>query len=321
MRIVFMGTPDFAVPSLLKLSESSHIIVGVVTQPDRPKGRGLQIASSPVKREAQRCNIPILQPDDLKSPTFIKDLKKLKGESFIVVGFRILPPEIFEMPENGTVNLHASLLPKYRGAAPIQWALMNGEEKTGVTTFFIEKKVDTGDLILQQEVSIYPNDTAGDLHDRLAAVGSELIVQTVDLIEKGSVKSIPQSGEITPAPKIRAEHCFIQWNQSAESIVNQIRALSPFPGAYTFWQDKRMKLYLASVDSEIEQTNVDPGKVIDLSEEGIRIMTGMGVLRFRELQIEGKKRLDVEAFLRGHNLKKGDSFALSPASLSGESKS
>jgi methionyl-tRNA formyltransferase len=311
MRIVFMGTPEFAVPSLVKLTESSHIVVGIVTQPDRPKGRGLKVAFSPLKQEALRQNIPILQPEDLRDPAFIKDLTGFDGESFVVVGFRILPPEVFEIPKLGSVNLHASLLPKYRGAAPIQWAIMNGEKKTGVTTFFIEKKVDTGDLILQKEVLIRSEDTAGDLHDRLAAVGSELLLQTLDLIQQGKVVRVIQDGQVTSAPKIKTAHCIIDWTRPAVSIVNQIRALSPYPGAFTYWKGKRLKLFSASHEVCSSQSSELPGTVLDSTDEGITIQTGSGTVRFMEIQSEGKGRMSVKAFLRGHSLVTGDSFDVS----------
>jgi methionyl-tRNA formyltransferase len=308
MRIVFMGTPEFAVPSLVKLTESSHIVVGIVTRPDRPKGRGLQVAFSPVKQEALRQNIPILQPEDLGDPDFIKDLTGFDGESFVVVGFRILPPEVFEIPQLGTVNLHASLLPKYRGAAPIQWAIMNGEEKTGVTTFFIEKKVDTGDIILQKEVPIRSEDTAGDLHDRLAVVGSELLLQTLDLIQQRKIVRVIQNGQVTPAPKIKTAHCIIDWTRSAVSIVNQIRALSPHPGAFTYWKGKRLKLFSASPEVCSVRSKKFPGTVLDSTDEGVTVQTGSGKIRFKEIQSEGKRRMSVKDFLRGHSLVTGDSF-------------
>ena len=308
MQLVFMGTPEFALPSFLKLTESSHIVSGVVTQPDRPRGRGLQVARSAVKQAALLKDIPILQPEKLKDPSFIRDLKTLDAECFVVVGFRILPREVFEMPPSGTINLHASLLPRYRGAAPIQWALMNGDEKTGVTTFFIEKSVDTGDLILQQEVAIKYSDTAGDLHDRLALAGSELILKTLDEIQQGTSRGLPQIGDATPAPKITADHCRINWMNSAVRISNQIRALSPYPGAFTSWNDKRLKLFCASADDDPEKSHMSPGTVIYALEDSVLVKTGRGNLRFAEIQVEGKRRMTVKAFLKGRLINQGDYF-------------
>lgn len=300
MRIVFMGTPEFAVPSLRKLVESSHEVVGILTQPDRPKGRGLRVSASPVKKEAQRMGITILQPEDLEDTEFLKKLEDWKGDCFIVVGFRILPPVVYEMPSKGTVNLHASLLPKYRGAAPIQWALINGEVKTGVSTFFIRRKVDTGDLILQEGVSIGKEETAEELHDRLAVIGADLLLRTVDLIEMERVKRIPQKGTPTPAPKILPEHCKIDWSRPANTIVNLVRGLSPRPGAFTYWNGKRLKILRASMIEEPTGKIIVPGKVVNTSEKGIIVEAGDGRICVRELQIEGGKKMKVEEFLRGH---------------------
>ncbi len=305
MRIVFMGTPEFAVPSLKKLAESSHDVVGVVTQPDRPKGRGLQLAASPIKKEAQQLKLPIIQPEDLKDVQLHTDLKAWKADCFVVVGFRVLPPEVYEMPPKGTINLHASLLPKYRGAAPIQWALIRGEEMTGVSTFFIVRQIDTGDLILQEGVSIGEEETAGELHDRLAKVGADLLLRTVDLIESGRVKRIPQVGERTLAPKILPEHCQIDWHKSARNIVNLVRGLSPYPGAFTFWNEKRLKIYRTSTFEESTGEDVQPGKVIKVSQKGITVKTGKGAVLIRELQVEGKRRMAVSDFLRGQPFSEG----------------
>ena len=308
MRIVFMGTPEFAVPSLKKLLMSSHQVLAVVTQPDRPRGRGLRIASPPVKDEALRHKIPVLQPVNLKDREFLTRLKELNGECFVVVGFRILPPEIYEMPPMGTVNLHASLLPKYRGAAPIQWALINGEKRTGVTTFFITKNVDTGDLILQEEIDIKEEENAGELHDRLAVIGAELLLRSLDLIELGKVKPVPQKGEPSLAPKILPKHCQINWKQPAEKIVNLIRGLSPSPGAFTFWEGKRLKIFSASIEKIDFDGTYQPGEVVQVSEEGIVVKAGKGRISIQELQIEGRRRMKVDAFLRGNVLYPGVVF-------------
>jgi methionyl-tRNA formyltransferase len=308
MRIVFMGTPEFAVRSLQKLHQSSHHLVGVVTQPDRPKGRGRQLAASPVKQEAMHLGLPIFQPERLKDPEFLDWLKARNADCFIVVGFRILPPEVFEIPPKGTVNLHASLLPKYRGAAPIQWALINGEKKTGVSTFFIERKVDTGDLILQEGIPIGPDETAGQLHDRLAEVGADLLVKTADLVDQGPVRRIPQEGTPTPAPKILPENCQIDWTLPAERIVNLIRGLSPIPGAFTRWDEKRLKILRASSDKTSVSQLSKPGRVAVAAGGDIIVEAGTGSVRIHELQIEGKKRMEAKEFLRGRSLAVGTMF-------------
>lgn len=302
MRIVFMGTPDFGVYSIRKLTESSHKVVGVVTQPDRPKGRGRRLASSSVKKEAQKLGIPIFQPQNLKEPEFLGWLAHNEGDCFVVVGFRILPPEVYEMPSNGTINLHASLLPKYRGAAPIQWALINGEEETGVTTFFIERKVDTGDIILQEKITIGKDETAGELHDRLAVIGADLIVQTVDLIERGTVEQLSQKGTPTLAPKIQPEHCEVNWSLSSEHIVNLVRGLSPRPGAFTMWNNKRLKIFHVSVVGKCSDGKTQPGRVIEASDEGIIVEAADGCVCIGKLQVEGKKRMKVGEFLKGRDI-------------------
>jgi methionyl-tRNA formyltransferase len=298
MRVVFMGTPEFAVFSLRKINTSSHAVIGVVTQPDRPKGRGRQVAASPVKKEAQKSGIPIYQPEELKNPEFLQWLRDRQGDCFVVVGFRILPPEVYEIPPRGTINLHASLLPKYRGAAPIQWALIRGEVKTGV----IQRKVDTGDLILQEGVPIEEEDTAGDLHDRLAEVGADMMVRTLDLVEMGQVKRIPQTGTPTSAPKIQPEHCEIDWTRSADEIVDLIRGLSPRPGAFTVWDGKRFKILRAKMADEPSSQENRPGRVAETAREGIVVEAGVGSVFIREVQMEGKRRMTAEEFLRGHAL-------------------
>jgi methionyl-tRNA formyltransferase len=308
MRIVFMGTPGFAVFSLIKLASSSHNIVGVVTRPDKPKGRGRRMTSSPVKKEADKLGLPVYQPEDLNAPDFIEWLRHRQADCFVVVGFRILPLEVFELPHEGTVNLHASLLPRYRGAAPIQWALIRGEKKTGVTTFFIEKKVDTGDMILQAEISIEPEETAGELHDRLGEVGGDLLVRTMDLIAAGSVKRISQTGTPSKAPKILPEHCRIDWAESARRIVNRIRGLSPRPGAFSTWENRRIKILRACVDDEQETAASHPGRIALAEKDAIIIETGEGCIRIQELQMEGKQKMSAGEFLRGREVPVGTVF-------------
>ena len=313
MHIVFMGTPDFAVTSLRIIAESQHQIVGVVTRPDRPKGRGLRLTASPVKIEAEKMALPITQPEKLNDISFLEVLRKWNADCFVIVGFRILPPEVFEMPKRGTINLHASLLPKYRGAAPIQWAIINGEQETGVTTFFIQKKVDTGDLILQRTLPIEPRETAGTLHDKLAEVGSRLLLETLDLIEKNRVEKKPQVGPVILAPKIQTEHCAIDWHSKAKNVVNLVRGLSPQPGAFTLWEGKRIKIFNAICVDLVSEETV-PGKVIQCDNNGVYVDTSEGTVRFNEIQVEGKRRMRVDEFLRGHRLEKGAVF-ISPSDL------
>jgi methionyl-tRNA formyltransferase len=304
MRLVFMGTPEFAVPSLRKLIESSHPVAGVVTQPDRPSGRGLQVSTSPVKRFALEAELPLVQPADLKDKGFHLRLKEWNADCFVVVAFRILPQEVFDLPPKGTVNLHASLLPRYRGAAPIQWAILRGETETGVTTFFIDRKVDTGDWILQEKTSIDPDETAGELHDRLARIGADCLLKTIDLIAEGKAVRNRQQGGATAAPKILPEHCRIDWGRPAAEVVNFIRGLSPHPGAYTVWNGKRVKLFKAGSLSG-EYTGAAPGTVVRADEAGLTIASGSGRVIVRMIQLECGQAMAVGDFLRGHCIVSG----------------
>lgn len=299
MRIVFMGTPEFAVPSLKILHNSSHDVVAVVTPPDRRKGRGLKVIFSPIKQAAQEADLPILQPEVLRDENFIQSLREYHADLFAVVGFRILPEVIFSLPQNGTINLHSSLLPKYRGAAPIQWAILNGESVTGVSTFYIQKRVDTGDLLLQKEVPILPSDNAGVLHDKLAETGATLILETINAIEQKKVSARPQEGEATPAPKIFAEHMKIDWQKSAGEIVNQIRAFSPRPGAFTSFNGKRLKIYQGTALETPVNSSKTPGSILQVDHKSLIVQCKIGSLQINEVQLEGKKRLLVEDFLRG----------------------
>ncbi len=303
MRLVFMGTPDFAIPSLNRLLASSHTVLGVVTQPDRPSGRGLKVQFSPVKKMALAHGLPLLQPQKLTEPEFLNTLQTWNADCFVVVAFRILPKEVFTMPPKGTINLHASLLPKYRGPAPIQRAILNGEKETGVTTFFIEETVDTGQWILQEKVAIGPEETAGELHDRLAKLGAEVLLQTLDLIEKDLALPHPQVGTPTSAPKIHPEEGKIDWKEPAEKVFNRIRAFSPKPGAYTFWNEKRLKILRASLVQG--NSGQIPGTVLECQKDKIIVACGSDAVGIREIQPESKKGMDVDAFLRGHGLKPG----------------
>jgi methionyl-tRNA formyltransferase len=306
MKIVFMGTPDFAVPSLQGLVQSEHEVVAVVTAPDRPAGRGRRLRASPVKKVAQEMNLPLLQPDDLRDPEFLKQLKAVNADLFIVVAFRILPPEVFTIPPKGTVNLHASLLPKYRGAAPIHWAIIHGERETGVTTFFIEEKVDTGEIILQEKVAIGDEETAGELSERLADLGARVLLQTVRLIASGEVHRKKQKGAASKAPKITREMCRIDWSKTAVELHNFVRGLSPEPAAFCLFRGKEVKIYRTRPHDA--RTNFGPGTVVGVEEDQINVATGKGVISILELQLPGKRRMSAADFLRGNRLEVGDVF-------------
>lgn len=300
-----MGTPQFAIPSLSLILENSYDVVAVVTTTDKPQGRGKAVAYSAVKQFALQKNLKVLQPESLKDANFIAELKELNADLFIVVAFRILPREVFTIPTLGAFNLHASILPKYRGAAPINWAIINGEKETGVTTFFVQEKVDTGNVILQAKLPIKEND-AGELHDRLAEIGAEIVLHTVRLIEVGKANPKPQDNTLaTPAPKIFKEHCRIDWNKAAVQIHNLVRGLSPVPCAFSFLNGLMVKIF-KTVPGNI-QTDKPAGVVID-ADKKLVVATKDGIIKILELQLEGKRRLKVEEFLRGFKIKEGNRF-------------
>lgn len=302
MKIVFMGTPEFAVPSLKRLLASRHLVVGIVTGPDRPAGRGLKLQASAVKGIAQDSGLPILQPEKLKDDVFIQALQGLNADLFVVVAFRILPEVVFTMPPKGTINLHASLLPAYRGAAPINWALINGESMTGISTFFIEKTVDTGKIILQRTLAIGPEDDAGLVHDKLAELGAQAVLETVEQIERAQVQETIQTGAFSLAPKLTTELSKIRWSEPAPTIHNLIRGLSPYPGAFTTWNGKILKILRSQVRS---QTPVAAtlGEILTASQDqGITVATGAGVIALLEVQPEGRRRMTAAEFLRGHGM-------------------
>jgi methionyl-tRNA formyltransferase len=308
MKIVFMGTPEFAIPSLEKLFNSHHEIVAVVTGPDKTVGRGLKVAATPVKRTAQEWVLPIFTPDDLSDEAFIAELRKLSADLFVVVAFRILPVSVLATPPLGAINLHASLLPKYRGAAPINWAIINGETETGVTTFFIEQKVDTGEWILQRTVPIAEDETAGELHDRLCLLGADVLLETVNLIEQGNAPRIKQQGEVTKAPKIKRETCRIDWSKDCISIYNLIRGLSPFPRTFSFFKGEEFKILSSKIDSIEPIQNFLPGQIVSVNKEHFSVATGNGVLIITEVQPENKRRMTTAEYLRGHSVSVGDTF-------------
>jgi len=302
-RIVFMGTPDFAVASLKALIEKEYNVVGVITAPDKPAGRGRKINTSAVKKYAESVGLNLLQPEKLRDEDFLKELKDLKADLQIVVAFRMLPKVVWDMPELGTFNLHASLLPQYRGAAPINWAVINGETKTGVTTFLLNDKIDEGNILLQEEVTIDIKDDAGVVHDKLMETGTGLILETVDGLAKGILtpKSQVETKELKPAPKIFKKECKIDWDKDIMSVYNHIRGLSPFPGAWS-------KLSNGEIDTEVkilksnftsEEHNFEVGTVIT-SKKTIRIAVNKGFIEVLDLQISGKKRMKSADLLNGY---------------------
>ena len=309
MRIIFMGTAAFGLPGLEKLVESSHTVEAVVTGPDRRKGRGLQVVPSPVKAFAEKEHIPVLQPERLKDAEFVSSLRGYDPDLFVVVAFRILPQEVFEIPPKGTINLHASLLPKYRGAAPIQWSLIRGEKRTGVTTFFIDEGIDTGNLIFQREIGIDDDETAGQLHDRLAHIGAEVLLETVELIAEGKAIRKPQTDEeATPAPKLKKEDGLIDWSKDAITIKNQVRGMNPFPGAYTELNGRVIKVHKVSVVPD-EGGRATSGEIVRIDKNvGVIVSTGEGCLSLIEVQPEGKRRMGGSEFVRGYRVKVGDGF-------------
>lgn len=308
MNIVFMGTPDFCIPSL-KMLASEYNIKAVITQPDRPRGRGKKLAPPPVKVFAEAKAIPVYQPDSIKTLEFIHLLKKLKPDAIVVVAYgKILPKEVLCIPRFGCINLHASLLPKYRGAAPIHWAVINGEQKTGVTTIYMDEGMDTGDIILQREIDILPDDTAGSVHDRLADLGASVLLHTLKLVAEGKAPRMPQNhAEATYAPIIKREHERIDWSKRARDIKNHIRGMNPWPGAFTTLYGKILKIWKAGVVNKTAHNDCDctPGTVLSVNNDGIIVKAGEGLISITELQMQGKKKLSVSEFIRGNRIEEG----------------
>ena len=297
MKIIFMGTPEFAVPSLKRLFESRHKVAAVVTAPDKQRGRGQKVTFTPVKEFALANNIPVLQPDKLKDENFVKDLRRLEADLFVIVAFRILPLEVFTIPPKGSFNLHGSLLPAYRGAAPLQWALINGEKETGLTTFALAEKVDTGNIYYQEKVPIKEDDNLGTLHDRMAILGAEVVLKTVGMIESGNfVLKEQDNSKASPAPKITRQIQEIDWNKPASEVHNLIRGLSPYPAAFFYHNNKLIKIYASRPSAE----KLGPGEVKQTKTE-LFIGCGKDSLQILELQQEGKKRMHTEEFLRGYS--------------------
>ncbi|QIL38390.1 methionyl-tRNA formyltransferase [Pedobacter sp. HDW13] len=302
MRIVFMGTPDFAVASLDALVQANFDVVAVVTAPDRPAGRGQKLNESAVKKYAVEKNIPVLQPEKLKNAEFLETLASYKADLQVVVAFRMLPEVVWNMPPKGTINLHGSLLPQYRGAAPINHAIINGEKESGVTTFFLTHEIDTGNIILSDSVAIADDETAGDLHDKLMHIGANLLVKTLKAIEADEVSEQPQpqSGDLKHAPKIFKDDCKIDWNNQAQTIYNLIRGLSPYPTAFTFLNDKTLKVFKAELENK--EPGIVAGGFLTDGKTYLKFAAKDGFIKLLDIQYEGKKRMLIEDFLRGMRL-------------------
>jgi methionyl-tRNA formyltransferase len=305
LRIIFMGTPEFAVASLEVLAENKLNVVAVITAPDKPQGRGQKLIPSPVKECAIKYGIPVLQPTNLKAPEFIEELKSYQANLQIVVAFRMLPEVVWNMPSIGTFNLHASLLPQYRGAAPINWAIINGEKETGITTFFLKHEIDTGNVILQEKEPIHENDDVGQLYERLMKKGAQLVLKTVRAIEATNytLKPQPEGIDIKHAPKIFKETCEINWNQPSEQIRNFVRGLSPYPGAWATLNGKVYKVFKCSPKpSAIETRSSAAGEIQTDNKNYLHISTSDGWIALEEIQPEGKRRMAIGDFFRGNNI-------------------
>lgn len=305
LRIVFMGTPEFAVASLHALVEAGCNVVGVITAPDKPAGRGMQLQQSAVKKYAVEKGLHVLQPEKLKNPQFLKELKSLQADLQVVVAFRMLPEVVWNMPPMGTVNVHGSLLPQYRGAAPINWAIINGEKETGVTTFKLKHEIDTGDILLQENIPIAENETAGEVHDRMKEVGANLLVKTVKGLADGTIVEHPQTSaletfsfEIRHAPKIFTETCRIDFTKPVDEVHNLVRGLSPYPGAFTQLNGKMLKIFRS--EKEIGEPTIEAGNFATDKKSYLKFACSDGYVNILELQLEGKKKMKIDEFLRGY---------------------
>lgn len=321
LRIVFMGTPDFAVESLRALVENGYNVVGVITMPDKPIGRGHKIQYSAVKKYALEYDLPILQPEKLKEESFLKDLRAWNADLQIVVAFRMLPEAVWDMPPLGTFNLHASLLPQYRGAAPINWAIINGEKDTGVTTFFLTHEIDTGKIILQEKITIEEHDSAGKIHDSLMTLGGKLVTQTVDMILKDEVEAVEQKRfftneeELKSAPKIFKDTCCINWDKPAKDIYNLIRGLSPYPAAWSelYYPNKEpisVKIYSSEIIPTAVETLTKPGSIQTDNKSYLYVTCKDCIISIKELQFAGKKAMKIEELLNGYKIENGSSFKI-----------
>ena len=317
MRLVFMGTPDFAVPSLRALVMAGHDVVGVFTQPDRPAGRGKNLKPSPVKVAAEELGLLVFQPEKIKTPEGIQQLRSLAPDGIIVVAYgQILSSEILQMPSKGCINVHASLLPSYRGAAPIHWAVMKGETRTGVTTMLMDEGLDTGDMLLKREVQISNVATTGEIHDKLAMLGGELLIETLKEVEMGSLNPIPQMGESNYAPLLKREHERLDWSHRAAELHDQIRGLNPWPGAFATFRGENLKIWrsapflqpVKNLETEAfsKVATVDPGQILQVLEDSLVVQTGDGVLRILEVQPAGKRSMSARDFFNGRHGQVGE---------------
>ncbi len=305
MKIIFMGTPDFSVPALEALVKEGHQVAAVVTQPDKPKGRGKAVLMTPVKEKAVELGIPVYQPAKVREPEFVELLRNIEPDAIVVAAFgQILPKAILEIPRYGCINIHASLLPKYRGAAPIQWVIIDGERETGITTMYMNEGLDTGDMLEKVIIPLDAKETGGSLHDKLAAAGADLILSTLTGLENGTLRGIPQTDEGTCYAKMLKKSLGdIDWTMEAEAIERLIRGLNPWPSAYTSLNGKTLKIWEADVADR--EYGVPSGTVAEVSKDSLAVQTGKGSLMIHSLQLEGKKRMDIQDFLRGYSVEKG----------------
>ncbi len=309
LKVLFMGTPDFAVPTLETLCNSEYEVIGVVTQPDKPKGRGKSVQMTPVKECALKYDIPVYQPVKLREQENIDELSKLDIDFIVVVAFgQILPKSVLDMPKYGCINVHSSLLPKYRGAAPIQWTIIEGEEKTGITTMFMDEGLDTGDILLQEETPISDDETGGSLHDRLADMGASLLLKTLEGVKNNTIKRIKQDDELSNyVGMLNKSHGQMDFEKSAVELDRLVRGLNPWPSAYTSLNGKMFKIWEAKAMEINEQyTDKDNGEIVEVNKDSIIVKTGNGLLKLLQVQLEGKKRMFVEDFLRGYEVNVGD---------------
>ncbi|WP_235989314.1 methionyl-tRNA formyltransferase [Psychroserpens algicola] len=307
LKIIFMGTPDFAVATLKTLVENNYDVVGVITAPDKPAGRGRQLNESAVKKYAVKEGLTVLQPTNLKNEAFITELKSLGANLQIVVAFRMLPKVVWDMPKYGTFNLHASLLPNYRGAAPIHWAIINGETKTGVTTFFIDEKIDTGAMMLQEEIPIENDETVGALHDKLMHIGSDLVLKTVHLIQEGDIETTiqPKTEHLKTAYKLHKDNCKIDWSLDLDTIYNKIRGLNPFPAAWCqlINGEDTLNIKIYKVEKEMASHDLDSGTLL-VSKKELKVAVRGGYIIIKEIQLPGKRKMDVQSLLNGYDFNK-----------------
>jgi len=307
LKIVFMGTPEFAVPSLDMLLKEGYDVVAVVTQPDKPKGRGNKLALPPVKEYALKNGIEVLQPEKVKTEEFADRIRKINPDLLVTAAYgRILPKSVLDIPQYGCINVHGSLLPKYRGAAPIQWAIINGEEKTGITTMFTDVGMDTGDMLLKGELEITEDMTAGELHDRLSLLGAEVLKRTLEKLKEGTIERVPQSdAEATYASMMKKDTGLIDWTKTSREVHNLVRGTNPWPGAYTYYKGEKMKIWLTSVVSK-DSHDMKPGTICKVSRDGIDIACGEGKLNIKDVQFESCRRMCVEDYICGHKMDEGE---------------